>query len=211
MNKGLPLRVIGAMAVVMTLAAASPPESPVADAAMRGDTEAARTLLRGGADVNAAQGDGMTALHWAAERADAEMAEMLLYAGARVGAVTRIGDLLTPGRKSLVNLWATWCVPCAQEMPELEQLYPGLRASGVDLIGVSVDLETLDHVPEYVASREISYPIYTTDPAVMESLFPRGEVVVPVTALLDETGRVLEIYSGWSRQSEESLRALVTR
>ena len=67
-------------------------DSPVADAAMRGDLEAVRTLLRGGADVNAAQGDGMTALHWAAETGRAEMAEMLIYAGANLGALTRIGD-----------------------------------------------------------------------------------------------------------------------
>jgi ankyrin repeat protein len=48
-------------------------------------------LLRDGADVNAAQGDGMTALHWAAERGDAALAEMLVYAGANVEAETRIG------------------------------------------------------------------------------------------------------------------------
>jgi uncharacterized protein len=67
-------------------------ESPVADAAMRGEMERVRTLLRGGADVNAAQGDGMTALHWAAENGDAPLAEMLLYAGANLEAVTRLGD-----------------------------------------------------------------------------------------------------------------------
>jgi len=126
------------------------------------------------------------------------------------GTTMSLTDALTPGRKSLVNLWATWCMPCAAEMPELQELYPGLRRSGVDLIGVSVDLETVDNVPGYVRAREIDYPIYTTDPSVMETLFPRGEVVVPVTVLLDESGRVLEIYSGWSRQSEQSLRALVT-
>ena len=65
--------------------------SPVADAAERGDLEAVRRLLREGADVNAAQGDGMTALHWAAERGDGEMGEVLIYAGARVDAGTRIG------------------------------------------------------------------------------------------------------------------------
>jgi len=91
MNQGLPFRVLGALAVVMALTAATPPEAPVADAAMNGDLEAVRSLLRQGADVNAAQGDGMTALHWASERAETEMVEILLYAGGRVDAVTRIG------------------------------------------------------------------------------------------------------------------------
>jgi ankyrin repeat protein len=64
----------------------------VADAAMRAVRVAVRTLLKQGADVGAAQGDGMTALHWAAERGDAALAEMLLYAGANVAAVTRVGQ-----------------------------------------------------------------------------------------------------------------------
>lgn len=65
--------------------------APVADAAMKGDRDAVRALLKQGADVNASRGDGMTALHFAAERGDAELAAMLLYAGANVSAVTRIG------------------------------------------------------------------------------------------------------------------------
>jgi ankyrin repeat protein len=66
--------------------------APVADSAMKGDRDAVRALLKQGADVSAAQGDGMTPLHWAAERGDAAMAEMLLYAGANIAAVTRIGQ-----------------------------------------------------------------------------------------------------------------------
>ena len=66
-------------------------DSPVADAAMRGDRQAVRELLAGGADVNAAQGDGMTALHWASERGDSELARMLLHAGAAIDPATRIG------------------------------------------------------------------------------------------------------------------------
>jgi uncharacterized protein len=65
--------------------------APVADAAMRRDTAAVRTLLRNGGDVNAAQGDGMTALHWAATHGDAELAEVLLYAGGNVRATSRLG------------------------------------------------------------------------------------------------------------------------
>jgi len=71
------------------LQAAAP--APVADAAMRKDLEAVRALLRQGVDVNAAQGDGMTALHWAATHGDGALAEVLLYAGANVKATSRLG------------------------------------------------------------------------------------------------------------------------
>jgi len=81
------------VALVLTAAlGAQQQASPVADAAMRGDKTAIRDLLKQGADVNGAQGDGMSALHWAAERGDAELADMLIYAGANIAAVTRIGQ-----------------------------------------------------------------------------------------------------------------------
>jgi uncharacterized protein len=81
------------IALVMTAAlGAQQTASPVADAAARGDKAAIRDLLKQGADVNGAQGDGMSALHWAAERGDAELAELLVYGGANTGAVTRIGQ-----------------------------------------------------------------------------------------------------------------------
>jgi ankyrin repeat protein len=73
------------------LHAAAPGRSPVADAAMRQDGAAVRALLRDGEDVNAAQGDGMTALHWAATHGDADLAEVLLYGGANVRATSRLG------------------------------------------------------------------------------------------------------------------------
>jgi ankyrin repeat protein len=66
-------------------------DSPVADAAQQGNKEAVKALLKQAADVNAAQGDGMTALHWAAMNGDAEMVDMLVYAGANIRATTRIG------------------------------------------------------------------------------------------------------------------------
>jgi ankyrin repeat protein len=66
-------------------------ESAVADAAMRGDLERVRALLRDGADVNAAQGDGMTALHWSALNGHLEAMNVLLYAGATTEPLTRVG------------------------------------------------------------------------------------------------------------------------
>ncbi len=70
---------------------AAAPVTTVVDAAARGDIAVLQDLLRRGADVNQTRGDGMTALHWAAERGDAKAASMLIYAGASLSAGTRIG------------------------------------------------------------------------------------------------------------------------
>jgi ankyrin repeat protein len=82
----------GALALAALLAVpARAADSDVADAAERQDAVAVRALLKRGRDVNASQGDGMTALHWAAGKGDAALAGMLLYAGANLRATTRLG------------------------------------------------------------------------------------------------------------------------
>jgi len=80
------------LAVGLVLGAATPFEPPVADAAERGDFDEVRSLLRKGADANAAQADGLTALHWAALNDDREILELVLYAGAAVEPRTRVGS-----------------------------------------------------------------------------------------------------------------------
>ena len=93
MKTELRVNVLGALVMTALLfGVAAAPESPLADAAMQGDAEAVRELLDRGADVNAPQGDGMTALHWAAYRGDVGVAELLMRAGADVKTQTRIGS-----------------------------------------------------------------------------------------------------------------------
>lgn len=81
------------------LAMAAPDD--LANAAMRGDKDAVRALLRAKADVNGAQSDGATALLWAADRDDLEIADLLLAAGARVDAANIDGA--TPLLMASVN------------------------------------------------------------------------------------------------------------
>lgn len=80
-----------AVAVLAVLGSTGAPDAPVADAAERGDLDSVRALLREGADVNASQGDGMSALHWSAMNDDRSMIEVLVYAGATLEAATRLG------------------------------------------------------------------------------------------------------------------------
>ncbi len=99
MKIGPSVEIVGALLMVALISGeatsavvqASPSEWPVVDAAKRGDVAAVRELIRQGADANQAYGDGMTALHWAAERGEVQVAALLLAAGADVRAGTRIG------------------------------------------------------------------------------------------------------------------------
>jgi ankyrin repeat protein len=86
-------RVTACVAVLLLCASGAPwgAGSDVADAVMKGDTAAVRKLLLAKADVNTAQVDGATALHWAVYRDDIETADMLLKAGANVKAANRQG------------------------------------------------------------------------------------------------------------------------
>ncbi len=83
---------LGALLIAAIAVSAPPGAAPVADAARAGDLDRVRTLLADGEDANAAHGDGMSALHWAAERGDAGLVEVLLEGGAKVDAATRIGS-----------------------------------------------------------------------------------------------------------------------
>ena len=86
-------RLFGSVGLAVILAASmiDAQSSTIADAAMNGDVEAVRALLKKGLDVNEAQGDGTTALHWAAIKGNTDVAQMLIYAGANLRATTRLG------------------------------------------------------------------------------------------------------------------------
>ena len=88
------IRLVSAAAIVLLLSAlavAAPPDARVADAARSQDAGAVRALLAEGAAVDAAQADGFTALHWAAQWDHAVLAELLIGAGADVDATDRYG------------------------------------------------------------------------------------------------------------------------
>ncbi|MEP7118263.1 MAG: ankyrin repeat domain-containing protein [Acidobacteriota bacterium] len=87
----LVLLVAALAAGASTIRVAAAAEALVADAAMRSDAAGVRTLLKSGADVSAAQSDGMTALHWAALNGDLKTMDLLLVAGAARDALTRVG------------------------------------------------------------------------------------------------------------------------
>ncbi len=127
------------------------------------------------------------------------------------GGATSLHDITAPGRRTLLNIWATWCIPCRKEMPELELLAPRLAAAGIDLVGLSIDTEqTRQRVVPFLESLGITYPSYFADTAEVAALFRGANIFVPMSILLDENGRPARVFSGWSPATETALEELVS-
>src|SRR4051812_32278650 len=91
LTTGLSICAMVALSLATLTHAAPAGAAAFVEAAMNGNREAVKALLKEGADVNTTQADGMTALHWAAQKGDVELAKVLLYASANLKATTRIG------------------------------------------------------------------------------------------------------------------------
>ncbi len=122
------------------------------------------------------------------------------------GQRTSMDQVLTGDSKVLINLWATWCVPCAREMPELQKRY---AAESLKVVGLSLD-EPDSHgkVRKYLRKHGIQYPNFMQGETVVERIYSGDEVFIPLSFLVDESGDVVEIFSGWSEKVRTRLEAL---
>jgi len=116
---------------------------------------------------------------------------------------------LRPGRRALLNVWATWCAPCRAEMPELERLRPRLAARGIDLIGLNVDTDPAADVRGFLREHRVGYPVLLGGVAAVESLYATDELRVPMSLLVDERGVVLEVIPGWSAKTQQRFEELM--
>jgi thiol-disulfide isomerase/thioredoxin len=124
------------------------------------------------------------------------------------GAPISSRKLLLTRRRTLINVWATWCTPCAAEMPELEKLRAGFAARRLDLVGLNVDSEPKADVRGFLWTHRVGYPNFLGGVAAIESLYATDELSVPMSILLDERGIVTEIIPGWSAETQKRFRAL---
>jgi len=124
------------------------------------------------------------------------------------GVATSLRKQLKPGRRALVNVWATWCVPCGAEMPELEKLRAPLAARGVDLIGLNVDSEPTADVRGFIKAHRVQYPNYLGGVRAIESLYATDELSVPMSLIVDDKGVVTEIIPGWSAETRKRFSVL---
>lgn len=125
------------------------------------------------------------------------------------GRATSVTKLVKPGRKTLVNIWATWCIPCAKEMPELQKIRPQLAARGIDIVGLNVDTEKGVNIRRYLTEKKITYPVFVGGVPAIEGVYATDELSVPLSILLDDKGVVIDVIPGWSAETRRKFDLLV--
>jgi len=95
------------------------------------------------------------------------------------------------GRPLLVNVWATWCGPCRQEMPELQRFAAEQEPNGVQVVGIALD--EVPAVRDFIAQTGVRYPILMDAPGPADAGVrlgnPKG--VLPYSVLISADGRLL--------------------
>src|SRR5210317_1524712 len=109
----------------------------------------------------------------------------------------------------MVNFWATWCGPCRQEMPLLDELYSRYGRVGFSLLGVNID-DNSSKAMNMASELGVSFPVLFDSDKAVSKLY---EVeAMPVTVLIDREGTVRYVHQGYKPGYEqkylEQIRAL---
>ena len=100
----------------------------------------------------------------------------------------------------LINFWATWCGPCRQEMPLLNDLYGRYQRVGFNLLGVNIDDDSR-RAMKMVQELGVNFPVLFDESKEVSKLY---EVeAMPVTVLVDREGRVRHVHHGYKPGYEE--------
>jgi thiol-disulfide isomerase/thioredoxin len=113
------------------------------------------------------------------------------------------------GKLLVVNFWATWCGPCVEEMPELQQFADEFARRNVAVIGIGVD--EADKIRAFRRQHQLRIPLLAAgfDGMQLAQRLGNPEPVLPYTALISPDGRIVEEHSG--RIQPPELRRWVAR
>jgi thiol-disulfide isomerase/thioredoxin len=126
------------------------------------------------------------------------------------GKDTTLGSL--SGRVVLLNLWATWCVPCRAEMPALDRLAAAKVGSGFAVVPVNLDVKGPDTARAFLAKIGVTRLPFYSDPemAVFNDLKRRGVALgLPTTLLVDQKGCRLGVVEGPAAWDSPEAAALI--
>jgi thiol-disulfide isomerase/thioredoxin len=114
------------------------------------------------------------------------------------------------GEVVMINFWASWCGPCRQEMPLLEELYTQYNPMGFTILGVNVE-EDSSKAKQLLKDIPVSFPVLFDNQSKVSKLY--DVVAMPSTILVDRDGNVRYLHHGYKpgyeQAYQEQVRALI--
>ena len=114
------------------------------------------------------------------------------------------------GEVVMINFWASWCGPCRQEMPLLDELYAQYQPMGFTILGVNVE-EDSTKARKMLGDSPVNFPVLFDNDSEVSKLY--NVVAMPSTVLVDRNGNVRYLHQGYKPGYEEAyqqqVRALI--
>lgn len=125
------------------------------------------------------------------------------------GEVVRLSDY--KGKIVFLNIWATWCGPCQEEMPSMGKLYRQLKGQAFEILAVSIDVQGAAAVAPFVKAYNLTFPVLLDKENKIGSLY--NTTGVPETFILDKNGIIVSKVIGYRNWSDpkvvQTLKTLV--
>jgi thiol-disulfide isomerase/thioredoxin len=116
------------------------------------------------------------------------------------------------GKVVLLNMWATWCGPCRQEMPELVKLQDEYREKGFEVIGLNTDDEEAAKISEFSASMKLNYELVWADSKLQNELLKISKFGgIPQSFLIDRDGNLRGVFTSANPSTIAKLKEIVAK
>jgi peroxiredoxin len=100
------------------------------------------------------------------------------------------------GKPSVINFFATWCPPCRGEIPGFVEVYEKYKGQGFAMVGISVDSDTRDKLPSFVAEQKITYPVLLGGDGATAKAYG-GVSAIPTTFFVGRDGAIRNVHVGF--------------
>ncbi|MCX6640027.1 MAG: TlpA disulfide reductase family protein [bacterium] len=111
----------------------------------------------------------------------------------------------------LIDFWATWCVPCKEEMPHLEEIYKEYKDKGLVYFAISEDSpRSISKVKPYVKSKKYDATVLLDpDGSVLRKFF--GSNTLPYTVIIDREGKISRTFTGYVPGQQKDIREIIEK
>ena len=117
-------------------------------------------------------------------------------------------ELTKPGKVLYVDFWASWCGPCEQSMPFLDQINTELKAKNFEVIAINLD-ETKEDAEQFLKNHKVNFTVAMNPDNQCPNSY--GVLAMPSSYLIDKQGKIRFIQLGFRTEEKAELRAKIEK